>query len=129
MFEKEEEFNIPLLDCLKVGIISYNINSNQLTTNIEQKIYNETKKRLEFIYEENIKDLYKLQEQEKDVQINGLLNKQWMYNIMNLIPSIIIVHYHIKIGANKELEEKNIFQILEEIRKYSNTCIIIFIVI
>ena len=129
MFEKEEEFNIPLLDCLKVGMVSYNINSVDLSTNIEQQIYNLTKKRLEFIYTNNIADLYKHQEQTKEDEVKGLLSKQWMNNVMNCIPSIIVVHYHIKIGANKELEEKNIFQMLEDIRKYSNTCTIIFIVI
>ena len=139
MFEKEEEFSIPLSDCLKVGMVSYNIQSIQLSANIEEKIYKETKKRLEFIYATNIKDLYKHQEQEKEKeekskekeeeQVNGLLSKKWMQNVMNLVPSILVIHYHIKIGANKELEEKNIFQILEDIRKYSATCIIIFIVI
>ena len=48
---------------------------------------------------------------------------------MNVIPSLIIIHYKIPIGANKESEEKNIYQILEEIRSYSKTCIIIFILI
>ena len=129
MFEKEEEFIIPLSDCLKVGIVSYNIQSIQLSTHIEERIYKETKKRLEFIYSNNIADLYKYQEQNNEQEIKGLLNKQWVHNAMTLIPSIIIVHYHIKIGANKELEEKNIFQILEDIRKYSNSCIIIFIII
>ena len=130
MFEKEEEYTKPLSKSLKVAIISYNTQSNQLCTNIEEKINNEIKKKLEFIYVDNIRNLYKSKEELYiEEKVKGLLNKKWMYNVMNVIPSIIIIHYKITIGANKESEEKNIYQILEEIRSYSKTCIIIFILI
>lgn len=130
MFEKEEEFTKPLSKSLKVAIFSYNIHSNQFCTNIEEKIYKETKKKLEFIYVDHISNLYKSKEELYiEEKVKGLLNKKWMYNVMNVIPSIIIIHYKIAIGDNKESEEKNIFQILEEIRSYSKTCIIIFILI
>jgi len=130
MFEKEEEYVKPLSKSLKVAIISYNTQSNQLCANIEEKINNEIKKKLEFIYVDNIRNLYKYKEELYiEEKVKGLLNKKWMYNVMNVIPSIIIIHYKISIGVNKESEEKNIYQILEEIRSYSKTCIIIFILI
>ena len=130
MFEKEEEYIKPLSRSLKVAIISYNIQSNQLCANIEEKIFKEIKKKLEFIYMDNISNLYKSKKELYiEEKVKGLLNKKWMYNVMNVIPSVIIIHYKIIIGANKESEEKNIYQILEEIRSYSKTCIIIFILI
>ena len=107
MFEKEEEYVKPLSKSLKVAIISYNTQSNQLCANIEEKINNEIKKKLEFIYVDNIRNLYKYKEELYiEEKVKGLLNKKWMYNVMNVIPSIIIIHYKIAIGANKESEEK-----------------------
>ena len=130
MFEKEEEYTKPLSKSLKVALISYNTQSNQLCTNIEEKINNEIKKKLEFIYVDNISNLYKTKKElYLEEKVKGLLNKKWMYNVMNIIPSVIIIHYKITIGANKESEEKNIYQILEEIRSYSKNCIIIFLLI
>ena len=130
MFENEEDYKSHLTDCLKIAMVSYNIQSIQLSKYIEEKINKEKKKRIEYIYANKISDLYKYRENKiKEDQTKGLLNKEWMINVMNFIPSILIIHYQIEIGSNKELEERNIYQELEEVRTYSNSIMIIFILI
>ena len=130
MFENEEEYKIPLSNSLRIAIVSYNIESKQLSENIQKKVINDNKKKIDFIFANNVLDLYKYKESKNmEEEDFGLLNKSWMYNVVNIIPSVIIIHYQIKIGVNKEVEEKNIYQILEEIRSNSKICFILLIII
>lgn len=130
MFENEAEYTIPLSNSLRIAIVSYNIESKQLSENIQKKIINDNKKKINFIFANNVLDLYKYKESiNAEEEDNGLLNKSWMNNVINIIPSVIIIHYQIKVGVNKEVEEKNIYQILEEIRNNSKTCSILLIIV
>ena len=128
MYKKEEEYKTILSNSLRVAIVSYNIESKLLSNNIQQKVINDNKKKIEFSCANNIEDLYKkkLYIEEHD---NGLLNKNWIYNVTYIIPSVFIVYYQILVGVNKENEEEKIYKILEEIRKHSANCLILLIIV
>ena len=129
MFGSEIEYNIPLTNSMRIAIVSYNIQNIELATKIQDKIIILNKKKLQITHVENISDLFKYKEKPKEEVSNGLINKKWINNIISFIPSVIILNYQLQSGINKELEEKNIYFKLEEIRNNSKTCFIILVVI
>ena len=129
MFGSEIEYNLPLTNSMRIAIVSYNIQNIELATKIQEKIIISNKKKLQITHVENISDLFKYKEIPKEEVNNGLINKKWINNIINFVPSVIILNYQLQSGINRELEEKNIYLKLEEIRNNSKTCFIILVVI
>ena len=129
MFGNELEYKIPLPNSMRVAIINYNIKNIELATKIQEKVLITSKKKLQIVIAEKISELFKYKESLKDGPTKGLINKKWMNNIINYIPSVVIINYQIKDGGNKEFEEKNIYNIMEDIRKYSKSCYIFIIII
>jgi hypothetical protein len=129
MFGSEIEYKLPLANSLRIAIVSYNISNIELATKIQEKIMISKKKKFQIIQVEHISDLFKYQENNKEEKNKGLIDKKWINNIINFIPSVIVLNYQIKPDANKDLEEKNLYLKLEEIRKNSEDCYIILIVI
>ena len=129
MFGNEDEYKIPLANTMRVGIINFNIQNLEVAIKIQEKIIIANKKRFQVNQVESIKDLFKYKEKYKEEPYKGLINQKWINNINNFVPSVVILYYFIKSGANKEIEEKNIFLIIEEIRNYSKSCNIFIIII
>ena len=129
MFGNEDEYKSPLANTMRISIINYNSQNFEVALKIQEKIIIANKKRFQVNQVESIKDLFKYKEKYKEEPYKGLINKKWINNITNCVPSVVIVYYFIKPGANKEIEEKNIFTILEDIRNYSKSCYIFIIII
>ena len=129
MFGNELEYKIPLPNSMRVAIINYNIKNIELATKIQEKVLITSKKKLQIVIAEKISELFKYKELLKDGPTKGLINKKWINNIINYIPSVVIINYQIQDGENKEFEQKNIYNIMEDIRNYSKTCYIFIIII
>ena len=129
MFGSEDEYKNPLINSMRVAIVSHNIQNIELATRIQERIILGFKKKLQFTQVENITDLFKYREVQKEENIKGLIDKKWITNVINFIPSVIIINYQLQLGANKEPDEKNIFNMLLEIRNYTKSCSIFLIVI
>ena len=129
MFGNELEYKIPLPNSMRVAIINYNIKNIELATKIQEKVIITNKKKLQIVIAEKISELFKYKESLKDSSTKGLINKKWINNIINYVPSVVIINYQIKDGENKEYEEKNIYSIMEDIRNYSKSCFIFIIII
>ena len=107
MFGSEIEYKLPLANSLRIAIVSYNISNIELATKIQEKIMISKKKKFQIIQVEHISDLFKYQENNKEEKNKGLIDKKWINNIINFIPSVIVLNYQIKPDTNKDLEEKN----------------------
>ena len=129
MFGNELEYKIPLPNSMRVAIINYNIKNIELATKIQEKVIITSKKKLQIVIAENIVELFKYKELINDSPTKGLINKKWMNNIINYIPSVVIINYQFNEGTNKETEEKNIYSIMEGIRNCSKDCFIFTIII
>ena len=108
MFGKEEENKNSLPSSMRVALITTNNTNPDLPLKIQEKILKDRNKNVEFIFVDNVKDLFKYKEFQKDENVKGLIDKNWINNIKNLIPSVIILYYELQIGANKETDEKYI---------------------
>ena len=129
MFGSEVEYKNPLSNSMRAAIVNYNMQNIELATKIQEKIILLNKIKYQINYVDNISDLFKYKEIYKGEVSKGLINKKRINNIINFIPSVVILYYHIKSGSNKEIEENNIFNQVEEIRKNSKSCYIFIIII
>ena len=129
MFGKEEENKNSLPSSMRIALITTNNTNPDLPLKIQEKILKDRNKNVEFIFVDNVKDLFKYKEFQKDENVKGLIDKNWINNIKNLIPSVIILYYELQIGANKETDEKIIYSILEEIKNYSKYATIFIILV
>ena len=129
MFGSEEEYKIPLTNSMRVAIVSHNIQNIELATKIQEKVLIEYKKKLQFTHVDNINDLFKFRELNKEETINGLIDKRWISNVINFVPSVIILNFQIQSIESKESDEKIIYQFSEEIKKYTKNCVIFLIII
>ena len=129
MFGSEEEYKIPLTNSLRVAIVSHNIQNIELATKIQEKVLIGYKKKLQFTHVDNINDLFKFREVNKEENTNGLIDKRWISNVINFIPSVIILNFQIQSIESKESDEKTIYQFSEEIKKYTKNCAIFLIII
>ena len=129
MFGSEEEYKIPLTNSMRVAIVSHNIQNIELATKIQEKVLIGYKKKLQFTHVDNINDLFKFRELNKEETINGLIDKRWISNVINFVPSVIILNFQIKSIESKESDEKTIYQFSEEIKKYTKNCAIFLIII
>ena len=77
MFGSEEEYKIPLTNSMRVAIVSHNIQNIELATKIQEKVLIGYKKKLQFTHVDNINDLFKFRELNKEETINNVLS----YNI------------------------------------------------
>ena len=124
MFGNELEYTIPLPNSMRIAIINQNYKNLEIITKIQEKILFTNKKQIQFVLVENVKKLFKYKEDKQKENNKGLMNKRWINNIINYIPSLIILNYQINSGSNKENEEKNLCNILGQIRQYSKSCYI-----
>ena len=129
MFGNEVEYKIPLGNTMRVALINYNISNIEIATKIQEKILITNKNRFQINQVENLNDLFKYKEVNKEETNKGLINIKWINNFNNFIPSVIIVYYYIKPGSNKENEEKNICLKIEEIRNHTKSCFLFIIII
>ena len=129
MFGSEEEYKIPLTNSMRVAIVSHNIQNIELATKIQEKVLIGYKKKLQFTHVDNINDLFKFRELNKEETINGLIDKRWISNVINFVPSVIILNFQIQSIESKESDEKTIYQFSEEIKKYTKNCAIFLIII
>ena len=121
MFGNEEELKNPIPNTIRVAIINSNPKKNDLSQRILQKTGFDFKERLKIIYMSDYKDIYKDLDKlsfQKDIQTSkGLINTNWIDDICNKRPALIIYYHYIPIGANKSFEEKKIYENVIEIRK------------
>ena len=129
MFGKEEENRNSLPSSMRIALITTNNTNPDLPLKIQEKILKEKNKNVEFIFVDNAKDLFKYKEFQKDENVKGLIDKNWINSLKNLIPSVIILYYELQIGPNKETDEKIIYNILEEIKNYSKYATIFIILV
>ena len=129
MFGNEEENKNTLPNSMRIALITKNNANPDLPLKIQEKVLKDKNKNLEFIFVDNIKDLFKYKEMYKDEHIKGLIDRNWINNIKNLIPSVIILYYELQNGANKEPDEKIIYSTLEEIIKNSKYATIFLILV
>ena len=129
MFGNEEEIKNSLPNSMRIALITINNANPDLPLKIQERVLKDRNKNLEFIFVDNAKDLFKYKEAQKDENIKGLIDKNWINNFKNLIPSVIILYYELQIGINKENDEKIIYSILEEIKYYSKFAIIFAIIV
>ena len=129
MFGNEEENKNTLPNSMRIALITKNNANPDLPLKIQEKVLKDKNKNLEFIFVDNIKDLFKYKEMYKDEHIKGLIDRNWINNIKNLIPSVIILYYELQNGANKEPDEKIIYNTLEEIIKNSKYATIFLILV
>lgn len=129
MFGNEEENKISLPNSMRIALITTNNANPDLPLKIQEKVLKEKNKNLEFIFVDNVKDLFKYKELQKDELIKGLIDKNWINNWKNLIPTVIILYYVLQLGANKEPDEKNIYNILSDINNSNKSIIILVILI
>ena len=129
MFGSEVEYKNPLSNSMRAAIVNYNMQNIELATKIQEKIILLNKIKFQINYVDSINDLFKYKEIYKGEISKGLINKKRINNIINFIPSVVVLYYQVKSGSNKEYEENNIFNQVEEIRNYSKSCYIFIIVI
>ena len=128
MFGNEEELKNSLPNSMRIALITTNNANPDLPLKLQERIMKEKNKQFEFTFVDNAKDLFKYKEKPKDEQ-KGLIDKNWINNLKNLIPSVIILYYELQVGNNKELDEKIIYSHLEEIRNYTKNSSIFVILI
>ena len=120
MFGNEDDLKNSIPNSMRVTIIHPTPQKNDLSQRILDKTELSLKERLKFNCISNYKDIYKdldkpfQQDQESS---KGLINRKWIDDICNRRPALIIYFYHIPNGANKSLEEKKIYESLQEIKK------------
>ena len=129
MFGSEEENKIALPNSMRIALITTNYANPDLPLKIQERVSKEKNKNLEFIFVDSVKDLFKYKETKPEETSKGLIDKMWINNLKNLIPSVIIFYYELLIGANKEPDEKVIYNILEQINNYSKNAIIFVILV
>ena len=121
MFGNEEELKNLIPNTIRGAIINSNLKKNDLSQRILQKTGFDFKERLKIIYMSDYKDIYKDLDKlsfQKDIQTSkGLINTNWIDDICNKRPALIIYYHYIPIGANKSFEEKKIYENVIEIRK------------
>ena len=134
MFENEDDLKCPLKNIMQIAIIHPNPQQNELSKKILERAVPEFKDRLNFTYYTNYKDIYKdftkhPFTQEVPNSKKGLLNKNWLDELYNKRPALIIYFYFIQNGANKSAEEKKIFETLSEIKKCDELVYIVLFII
>ena len=121
MFGDEKELTTSIKNTMRIAIINPNTASNDISIHIFNKLNSDTKNRIKISLIPSVQDLYKLNPphtNDSTTSQNGLINKKWISDIMSQIPSVILFYYHIEPGANKENEEKKIYENIQEIKKY-----------
>ena len=118
MNDNEEELNKPLTRILRISIVNPLPPKVDLSKRILEKSY-EYKERLKFTLLASIKDLYKPKKILSEIKLTkGLIDKQWLEDITQERPCLIILYYHIdEKNKNLELEQQKIYSMLEEIKK------------
>ena len=133
MFGNEEELKDSIPNIIRVAIINSNPKINDLNQRILQKIGFDFKERLKINYTSNYNDIYKdldkLSFQKENQASKGLINTKWIDDICNKRPALIIYYHYIPNGANKNLEEKKMYENLIEIKKYDELVSIFLFII
>ena len=129
MFGPEEENRNTLPNSMRVALITLNLANPDLPLKIQERVLKEKNKNLEFIFVDNVKDLFKYKEVKQDESIKGLIDKNWINKFKNLMPSVIIFYYELLIGVNKEPDEKVIYDVLEQIHYFAKSPIIFVLLV
>ena len=129
MFGNEEENKNSLPDSMRIALITKTNTNPDLPLKIQERIMKIKIKKIDFIFVDNVKDLFKFTEFKNDGHIKGLIDKSWINKYKNLLPSVIMLYYELQVGINKENDEKVIYNILEEINSYSKHAIIFIILV
>ena len=121
MFGDEKELTYSIVNTMRIAIINPNT-TNDISTHIFNKLNSDIKNRIKISLIPSTSDLFKLNQNNSNesTQQIGLINKKWISDIINQIPCVILLYYYIKPGANKENEEKIIFENIQEIKKYDS---------
>ena len=129
MFGNEEENKNSLPDSMRIALITKTNTNPDIPLKIQERIMKIKIKKIDFIFVDNVKDLFKFTEFKNDGHIKGLIDKSWINKYKNLLPSVIMLYYELQVGINKENDEKVIYNILEEINSYSKHAIIFIILV
>ena len=132
MFGDENENYITPLNLIKITIVDEVASEGKISEfhkMICNKINPDYRDKLKILYLSKINDIYQnISLTIEDKQSQGLINTQWIDEISNQRPSIILLYHYIKENSNKEEEENKIRKKIEEIFKHDN-CVYIYLFI
>ena len=134
MFENEEELKKPFQNKMHIAFLHPNPSKNDLTKKILEKVTPEFKDRLIFTNYTNSKDIYKdltklSFSQENKTFKRGLINQNIINELYQRRPALIIYFHFVPNGANKNLEEKKLYEDIAEIKKYDELVYIMLFII
>ena len=134
MFENEDELKNPFQNKMHIAFLHPNPSKNDLTKKILEKVTPEFKDRLIFTNYTNYKDIYKdltklTFSQEAKSFKKGLINQNIINELYNQRPALIIYFHFVPNGANKNLEEKKLYENISEIKKYDELVYIMLFII
>ena len=134
MFESEEALKTPLKNTMQIAIVHPNSQENEYSKKILERVTPEFKGRLKFTNYKNYTDIYKdLNKlpftQEGQTFKRGLFSENWLEELYNKRPALIMYFYFIPNGADKNLEEKKIYENITEIKKYDELVYIVLFII
>ena len=134
MFENEDEIKKPFNNKMHIAFLHPNPSQNDLTKKILEKVTPEFKDRLIFTNYTNYKDIYKdlsklSFSQEAKTYKRGLINQNIIDELYERRPALIIYFHFVPNGANKNLEEKKLFENIAEIKKYDEIVYIMLFII
>ena len=133
MFENEEALKTPLKNTMQIAIVHPSSQEKDYSKKILEKVTPEFKGRLKFTNYTNYKDIYKDLNKLPFIQEGtfrkGLLNENWIEELYNKRPGLIMYFYLIPNGADKNLEEKKIYENIAEIKKYDELVYIVLFII
>ena len=133
MFGNEDDLKNSIPNSMRVTIIHPTPQKNDISQRVLDKVGFDFKERLKFNCISNCKDIYKSTDKsaiQQDQQTSkGLINRNWLDDICNRRPALIIYFYRIPNGANKSLEEKKIYENLQEIKKNDDLVYIFLFII
>ena len=124
MFGSEEDLNNSISNSMIISIIHPTPEKIDLSQKVLEKTGFDYKERLKFICTSNFKDIYKDLDksgtQQESQSSKGLINRKWIDDLCNRRPSLIIYFYPIPKGANKNSEEKKIYENLLKNKKFDD---------
>ena len=133
MFGSEEDLNNSISNSMIISIIHPTPEKIDLSQKVLEKTGFDYKERLKFICTSNYKDIYKDLDksgtQQESQSSKGLINRKWIDDLCNRRPSLIMYFYPIPKGANKNSEEKKIYENLLEIKKFDDLVYIFLFII
>ena len=134
MLENEEDLKSIPSNIMQIGIIHPAPPKQGFTQKIIECAPPEYKERLNFLWFQTHKDIYKdldkhpFNKDSKNFK-KGLINKNWLDEIYKRRPALIIYFYFISNGADKNSEEKKIYENIAEMKKLDELVHIILFII